>query len=423
MILLLINSVAVYNQTTFNLIPNINIEGAMGKMEIINLSQFVSNIRYIRLETKKDVIISGISDCIFFGNQILITNLRECLLFANNGSFIRKIGSQGRGPGEYQYVVNAGADSHNKIYIQSLRDLLEYRPDGTFVKAYRNLFMFNNNLNDYFSKWIILRDSLIFGHIPNNAGNGNMKALLINKYGDIIKQYKNYDLFEIAKNSVRRSSDKEAHIYWFKNTVYYKGPNNDTLFSLDNQYNLIPVYIFNLGKYKEPVYERGIQVGKQFTNKYLSISNVFQTQNYLFICCRFGDHFPAKRLTPKVLKLPGGEVRNVWINTDMVLGVYDKRTGKMSFCSPTSTDNPLFTTGFYNDVDAGPRFFPMKQVNDSTMVMWVDSKQLKDHIASEEFKNAKPLYPEKKEELKHLADSLSEYDNPVLMFVTFKSEK
>jgi hypothetical protein len=54
------------------------------------------------------------------------------------------------------------------------------------------------------------------------------------------------------------------------------------------------------------------------------------------------------------------------------------------------------------------------------MVMWIEAKQFKDHIASDDFKNNFPKYPEKKKELEKLSNSLSVFDNPVLMFVTFK---
>jgi hypothetical protein len=104
----------------------------------------------------------------------------------------------------------------------------------------------------------------------------------------------------------------------------------------------------------------------------------------------------------------------------MALGIYDKRTGIMSFCKPTSTDNPLFASGFYNDIDAGPRFLPKIQINDSTMVMWIEAKRLRDHIASNDFKKYITKYHEKKKELENLANRLSDFDNPVLMEVTFK---
>ena len=111
-----------------------------------------------------------------------------------------------------------------------------------------------------------------------------------------------------------------------------------------------------------------------------------------------------------------------WYNTQNVLGLYDKANKSLSFCKPTSTDNPLFTTGIYNDIDAGPRFYPFEQINDSTMVMIVEANQLKDHVDSDDFKNTLVLYPEKKSKLKRLVDSIDEFDNPILMFVILHDE-
>jgi hypothetical protein len=407
-------------QETFNSILTINIEGALKSMEVNNLSQFASKIRYIPLETKNDLVISNIAECIYYENHILIANLKECWLFDINGNLIKKIGDQGRGPGEYQYVVNIGADSRSKIYIQSLRDLLEYNPDGVFIKKYNNLFMFHNNFAEYFSKWVIFNDSLLFGHIPNNRGNTINKALLINKSGIIKKQYKNYDIFNMPGNAVRLSTDEEAHIYIYDKLLYYKGPTNDTLFYLDSFFNLIPKYFFNLGKYKEPHNKRADQFRREVNDPYFSVMHVFQTHDYLFIEVQLGDHFPAKRLTPIEKKLPSGEVVNIWFNTNRVLGVYNKNSEKISFCNPTNTDNRLFTTGFFNDIDAGPRFFPKIQINDSTMAMWIDAKSLKEHIASRDFKSSTSKYENKKKELEEFSKKISEFDNPILMEVTFK---
>ena len=80
----------------------------------------------------------------------------------------------------------------------------------------------------------------------------------------------------------------------------------------------------------------------------------------------------------------------------------------------------MFTSGIYNDIDAGPRFFPDIQVNDSTMVMWIKPSDLIKHIKNIDFRNIVLKYPEKKKHLEELANKLNELDNPVLMFVTFK---
>jgi len=45
---------------------------------------------------------------------------------------------------------------------------------------------------------------------------------------------------------------------------------------------------------------------------------------------------------------------------------------------------------------------------------------LKIHVASDDFKKSIPKYPEKKKSLENMVNKLTEFDNPVLMFVTFK---
>jgi hypothetical protein len=62
----------------------------------------------------------------------------------------------------------------------------------------------------------------------------------------------------------------------------------------------------------------------------------------------------------------------------------------------------------------------MTMKDDSTIIGCVEARQLKAHVASETFKNSKPLYPEKKKELEMLANKLKETDNPVLVLVRLK---
>jgi hypothetical protein len=102
------------------------------------------------------------------------------------------------------------------------------------------------------------------------------------------------------------------------------------------------------------------------------------------------------------------------------LGIYDIKSKELRFCEPTSTDNPLFTSGLYNDIDCGPRFFPKVMVNDNTMAMWVNAIDLKNHVASADFIKSEPKFPDKKAKLRDLADNLSESDNPVLVLITIK---
>jgi hypothetical protein len=396
----------------------IDIESNIDKMEIVKLSQFTDNIRYVPLETKDDIFFVGRWEPIFSDSLVLARDLNKCVLFNLDGRYISIIGKNGRGPGEYYNLKCADFGADSNIFIQGNMNLYKYGLDGSFIKQYDNIFRINKNTYNDLNRWIFLGDSLLFGHIANSSGQAGDKALIINERGDVKYRYKNYILLDRKKPVVGYIEDF-AHIIKFDDNYFYKELFNDTLFLLDDKLNLLPRNIFNLGKYGMSTSDRALSIRLVNYEDYIKLYEVFQTGDFLFLRVDFGKWFPARRLTPMPnLYISGGEP--IWLNTVDVLGIYNKQTKELIFCKPTDTDNPLFTTGLYNDIDCGPRFFPSEQVNDSTMVMKVEVKRLKEHIASDDFKNGIPKYPEKKKKLEELAENLTDYDNPVLMFVTFR---
>lgn len=396
-------------------IPVIDIGSNANNWKEVYLSSFVDSIRYIPLENVENLSLNNIVQADFSDSLILVSDVRNCLLYDNKGNFISKIGNKGRGPGEYQYISNLGIGfgPATNIYISSSKDLYEYDKYGSFKNKYVKSLSINDTSAAF--KWRIIYDSLFFGHIPNNTGKMRYKAVIKNKYGNVLNIFRNYDSFYVERVG---ASDFENHvqIYQFKGSIFYKEFYNDTLFNLNNQNELIARYVIDLGKYKLQNSERSPQTGESVFN-HLVIWYTFQTEDYIFINCQFGNYFPAKRLTARTF----GPVTTFY-NTTYALGIYDKKSRDLFFCKPTSTDNFLFTTGIYNDMDAGPRFFPNMQINDSTMVMYMTIDELKAHIKSNDFKDNIPKFPEKKKLLEEMVDSLSILDNPVLMFVTFKKK-
>jgi hypothetical protein len=399
--------------STVDNLQNIDIEANISNLEVIKLSQFTDNIQYLPLETKDYFVLHRNCRFDFLDSLILVYDLKHCQLFNSNGKFLNTIGSRGRGPAEFQFCIQACFTKSKTIYLQSLYDLYEYRLDGSIVKKYESTFKIENSEENSIYNWGLLNDSSFFGHVPNSTGQIKYKALLKNKQGGIIFSWKNYDQF--YRKRFMYGLEKDAYVYFFKGSLFFKQFFNDTLFCLNSEESLIPKYSFYLGNFKIPASLRPNGIGGKELWSHISLNEVFQTENYLFLNCMFGDRFPAKRLT-----LSSTQMGSSWYNTTVMLGIVDKHSGILKFCKPTSTDNPLFTTGIYNDIDAGPRFFPVQMVNDSTMVMVVDAKELKDHVKSDDFRKSKPKYPEKKEQLAKLADSISEMDNGVLMFVSFK---
>lgn len=396
-----------------NEVQSIDIESNIKNLREVYLSEYNAEIHYLTLKKENDLLLTRISNIDITNNLILVSDNDYCLFYDLKGSLIAKIGNKGRGPAEYMSITNIGYDGDSSIYIQSSTDLIEYRTDGSY-KGRENL----NKQNDpYFLRysWILLNDSLFLGQIPNLSGHEDYKANIYNKYGEIKNRFKNY-IFLNRKTLIINTDDISASFCRFNNKIFFKEKMNDTLFLLSEKYILEPVYVFNIGKYSKPksFREKTDPIGGN-PFEYIFVNSIFKTLDYLFIDCSFGKYTPAKRLTPK--EVNGQES---WYNTSSVLGIFNTKTDNLIFCRPTSSDNPLFTTGLFNDIDGGPRFLPKKQVNDSTMVMWIEAKQLKDHVASADFKNTIPKDSEKKKELEELANNLSIFDNPVLMFVTFK---
>jgi hypothetical protein len=100
----------------------------------------------------------------------------------------------------------------------------------------------------------------------------------------------------------------------------------------------------------------------------------------------------------------------------------EKNTLKV-FVNHFQFNRGVFTGGATNNIDAGLDFIPDNYYainRNEYLVETIQPFQLKAHIASENFKNSTPKFPEKKKELEQLANSLNENDNPVLMLVKLK---
>jgi mRNA-degrading endonuclease HigB of HigAB toxin-antitoxin module len=415
--------IASCSKGDIDLIPVVNIGSNIHNLAQLELSEFASNIRYVPLEPVVERPIgwtwSDIND--FSKEYIVESDGKTCLLYDNSGRFIRQIGEEGRGPGEYRLIISVFL-INEKIYVRDFFDLIEYNIDGTFIKRYKNGFSADGKYR--FEESIMINDTMVFGNVENRTGNEEFVAFVINKNGDKVHSYENYTSFKLEPGVGHVKAPGKATIYRFGHEVSFKEFYSDTLFQLDELYRLRAAYVFDLGKNKEPFSKIGMRWDQKDLSSYLYLNYVYQTKDFLILNCNFNKLYTAKRLSPELIRTPSGKDYTQWYNYNgqQVLGIYYKRTGKLIFSKPTSTNNQLFTSGLYNDIDAGPRFFPDKMVNDSTMVMKIKFDHLVEHVRSEDFKKNYPKYPESKKRLELLVDSLlkAEFDNPVLMFVTFK---
>ena len=400
---------------SFSSLTKIDIEKNVGKFEKLQLSDYIDDVHYIPLDTDP-VLLSLIYQLDFYKGMIAVRDIEHCILYDARGNYIAKIGNRGQGPGEYWSSQNFRIGRNDKLYIQEYRGILVYDLNGKFIRK------FYPEINTDFSvvrSWSLFNDSLFLGQIPNRTGKEEYKAVIFNDKGETITIFQNWIFLNREKVTYRTPVEDHSNIYQFNGKTFFKEIINDTVFYINDQYMLEPAYYFNLGKYGEPDANRELDLSsgaRKSSENYIYINNVYEQITHFFIDFRFYEkHSPVKREKP--VERDGILLEYYTFN---VLGVFNKITKELVISEPTPIDNHFLNTGLYNDFDGGLNFYPKERVNDSTLAMWIDAYIIKEHVASEAFKNSIPKYPEKKKELEELAASLDENDNPVLMLVKVK---
>jgi hypothetical protein len=108
------------------------------------LDEVFTEIRIIPLETSNSCFIGKIQSVKKTNDEIFVLSKNsgggsspELIVFNNNGDFERKIGRNGKGPGEYNKILDfCVAKSNGDIFVLDLEKINEYDMHGNFVKTY-----------------------------------------------------------------------------------------------------------------------------------------------------------------------------------------------------------------------------------------------------------------------------------------------
>ena len=293
--------------------------------------------------------------------------------------------------------------------------MLEYNFKGEFLGSYSSFQ--NLSSSGAAGRWISVNDSLLFVHVRNDSGNEYYKAAIISKFGKIRVGFKNYDFFLKERQGGSKFSQVSS-VYKHFEYIGFKEAFNDTLFYLNHNLELEPAYYLEMGKYR--VTQVDLNSGRALKENMRIVRNIFETKEYIFfdlggLCNSFRRSIPVQ----ETIQTMSGQLvtRELWYYDTNLLLVYNKLTGESVLVDISRLEGEIFSRGFVNDIDGGPRFYPAFMIDETKLGMSVSASDLKRYVASESFKNATAKYPEKKKALEELANSLSENDNPVLMVV------
>jgi len=366
----------------------INYETALGNKKTMNLTDVAVAVRYIPLQTDTNCLLAGHPGYHFTADYIFIENRDHVLMFDHNGRFIRRIGTPGKGPNEIDMVVGSSLiEKEHLLVIKTLatNQLLFFDYDGRWVETVNSpsFFVFPLQKDTFLAYDMCSTGTEDYFFRLTTRANDTL-AYILNPF----KWQNNTGMYMMI---IYNSFDP---LYSYNNRNYFKCMHNDTVFTISNR-KIVPAYLINLGKYQLPIELRPENPNskEQFesVNGECFYAGSFENSGRIFITSNnYKDDMP----------------RNI---------LFDKKSGEGIFLVKEYDES----SGFINDWDNGPEFWPEGSVDDNTLYMAVSPIKLKEIVASDEFKNATGN-EEHKKVLTELAKNLKEDDNAVLMLVTLK---
>jgi len=378
----------------------IDVAGAINNSRVVNLSEIADSIEYIPLETRKESLIGIIYlDRIFFERKhIYITsNNQSIIVFNKKGEYINTIYKEGRGPQEYQRIIEIDIDHvAGNMYIQGNNQIFEYKCNGDFVRKINfpessksdniRLLLFRN-----FSNYFIITS--LIGH------NSRYSAIIIDTTSNIIKKIEcpKEELEYLKKFTSRRPSTTDQKIFRYGNTIRIINGHNQNIMSINEDLLIDTAFILNYGKYDAKNTKTPLKPDSPYLWQRLG---AFESDDYLFLMMHVGTLL--KKPTIK-LNAYGKE-----FNYNHSCSFFNKKTGKYTFL-----DQPIpYQLGFNEDFEGGPAFWPKYVSADNYMISIISAFEFK-FFADKN--NVSQKY-------KDLADKLKESDNHILIKVKLKGD-
>ena len=140
---------------------------------VINYSLLIDSTYYVKLQTTSESLIGDIDKILFGRDRIIIIEKlqrKSALLFTNDGKFIRKIGKEGNGPGEYVNLRDIAIDFDNGMIVlmdDFGRKILYFDLDGNYL-YYKKLYYYSVGFSILDNGcFIFFQDRSINSHIPS----------------------------------------------------------------------------------------------------------------------------------------------------------------------------------------------------------------------------------------------------------------
>ena len=222
------------------------------------LTAWNANVEYVPLETNDSALIKFVQQILFDRDRFLVVHGGNTLsVFDRQGHFVRNIGRQGNGPGEYSSVFDVRLKGE-EIYVRDYAPrVFVYDWKGRFLRSFEQPELAQNL---FFAKG----NDMALAYVPNLTGESQTRFYLM-KDGEVLDSIPNRELFP-----------KAAFVMTFYPEFFPTQGNqlcgftelySDTIYRVTDDLRILPYAALRTGKYQPTKAERyGVDPGEVRNN-------------------------------------------------------------------------------------------------------------------------------------------------------------
>lgn len=202
----------------------------------------------------------------------------------------------------------------------------------------------------------------------------SLLMITFNLQGDTLCKFKQFDFLEIPITKTLNVGI--PHLKWYyRESLAFKWAFNDTIFRLIPPNRLVPVFVFNFGKYKatdEDWFQFNIKMHEK-----LIPNEILEDSRYLYIIY---EYFPVEKNSISKLEYA---LFDKSINKLFRLKLDDESKNKL--LDRLESMRNQWKEGFENDIDGGPPFWPRYVIPDSNLAITLQPELLKEFIQHSDY--------------------------------------
>jgi hypothetical protein len=207
----------------------------------------------------------------------LVDHTLKLLVIGKNGVINSVINNPGRGPSEYSQIDDIiVSENEELIYILDTgnKNILKFSISGTFLKSYPLKLSYAAHFSFLGKNNFCIYQSPRFSHDCENI-------FITDSVFNIERKFYYEGDAEFLRKIPYLVDTKWYH---FNNNIYFKEAFQDTVYEINEDYNVKPYLCIDFGKKRIPDYFfEETKLYQNFSNKFYQLSDILESKNYIFL--------------------------------------------------------------------------------------------------------------------------------------------